>query len=206
MSQVSSQLAKKDLKGRYPLGISSGIFGTFEDDFQRMECQNRIGVLILFLIMVETKMIWFLEQSLPFILKKSLRHALSPSDSETLGSVHNNHPSRESQENWQKYSDVIDYTDTFMCRKINDVVISGTLLLDSLLSHLTTPERENCKAVYLHVLTTNFAAMKFYDKRHFKQFRYLPLYYAINGIHKDGFSYVLYINGGEPPWTLGYPL
>lgn len=68
MSQVSSQLAKKDL--RYPLGISSGIFGTFEDDFQRMECQNRISVLILFLIMVETKMIWFLEQSLPFILKK----------------------------------------------------------------------------------------------------------------------------------------
>ena len=101
---------------------------------------------------------------------------------------------------------MIDYTYTFMCRKINDVVISGTLLLDSLLSHLTTPERQNCKAVYLHVLTTNFAAMKFYDKRHFKQFRYLPLYYAINGIHKDGFSYVLYINGGEPPWTLGYPL
>lgn len=82
MSQVSSQLAKKDLKGRYLLGMSSGIFGTFEDDFQRMECQNRISVLILFLIMVETKMIWFLEQSLPFILKKSLRHALSPSDSD----------------------------------------------------------------------------------------------------------------------------
>lgn len=82
MSQVSSQLAKKDLKGRYPLGISSGIFGTFEDDFQWMECQNRISVLILFLIMVETKMIWFLEQSLPFILKKSLRHALSQSDSD----------------------------------------------------------------------------------------------------------------------------
>lgn len=79
----------------------------------------------------------------------------------------------------------------------------GTLLLDSLLSHLTTPEKQNCKAVYLHVLTTNSAAMKFYDKRHFKQFRYLPLYYAINGTHKDGFSYVLYINGGEPPWTLG---
>ena len=48
--------------------------------------------------------------------------------------------------------------------------------------------------------------MKFYDKRHFKQFRYLPLYYAIDGTHKDGFSYVLYINGGEPPWTLAYPL
>ncbi|KAJ7340152.1 N-alpha-acetyltransferase 60 [Desmophyllum pertusum] len=82
----------------------------------------------------------------------------------------------------------------------------GTLLLDSFLSHLTTPERENCKAVYLHVLTTNSAAVKFYDKRHFRQFRYLPLYYAIDGTHKDGYSYVLYINGGEPPWTLAYPL
>ena len=47
--------------------------------------------------------------------------------------------------------------------------------------------------------------MQFYEKRHFSQFRYLPLYYAINGTHKDGFSYVLYINGGEPPWTLAYP-
>ena len=47
--------------------------------------------------------------------------------------------------------------------------------------------------------------MQFYEKRHFSQFRYLPLYYAINGAHKDGFSYVLYINGGEPPWTLAYP-
>lgn len=82
MSQVSSQLAKKDWKGRYLLGISRGIFGTFEDDFQRIESQNRISVQILFLLMVETKMIWFLEQSLPFILKKSLCHALSPSDSD----------------------------------------------------------------------------------------------------------------------------
>ena len=84
-------------------------------------------------------------------------------------------------------------------------IISGSLLLDSLLSYLTTPERQNCKAVYLHVLTTNSAAMQFYERKHFSQFRYLPLYYAINGTHKDGFSYVLYINGGEPPWTLAYP-
>lgn len=94
MSQVSSQLAKKDWKGGYPLGISRGIFGTFEDDFQWMESQNRISVQILFLLMVETKMIWFLEQSLPFILKKSLRHALSPQVTLTLGPVHNNHPSK----------------------------------------------------------------------------------------------------------------
>lgn len=78
----------------------------------------------------------------------------------------------------------------------------GSLLLDSLLSHLTTPERYLCKAVYLHVLTSNMAAMQFYKSRCFQQFEFLPLYYAINGVQRDGFSFVLYINGGEPPWTL----
>ena len=29
---------------------------------------------------------------------------------------------------------------------------------------------------------------------------FLPYYYAINGQYRDGFSYVLYINGGHPPW------
>ena len=71
---------------------------------------------------------------------------------------------------------------------------------------LTTPERYQCKAVYLHVLTSNTAAMQFYKSRCFQQFEFLPLYYAINGVQRDGFSFVLYINGGEPPWTLAYPL
>ncbi|XP_032228891.1 N-alpha-acetyltransferase 60 [Nematostella vectensis] len=78
----------------------------------------------------------------------------------------------------------------------------GSLLLDSLLSNLTTPERHSCKAIYLHVLTSNMAAMRFYESRCFQRFRFLPLYYSINGVHHDGFLYVLYINGGEPPWTL----
>jgi hypothetical protein len=29
-----------------------------------------------------------------------------------------------------------------------------------------------------------------------------PYYYAIKGKRKDGFTYVLYINGGHPPWSL----
>ncbi|QQP54230.1 N-acetyltransferase UNQ2771/PRO7155 -like protein, partial [Caligus rogercresseyi] len=28
-----------------------------------------------------------------------------------------------------------------------------------------------------------------------------PYYYAIKGKRKDGFTYVLYINGGHPPFT-----
>ncbi|XP_031556257.1 N-alpha-acetyltransferase 60-like [Actinia tenebrosa] len=77
----------------------------------------------------------------------------------------------------------------------------GSLLLDSLISNLTTPEQQNCKAIYLHVLSSNTAAIRFYETRCFKKFSYLPMYYAINGAHRDGYLYVLYVNGGTPPWT-----
>lgn len=32
-----------------------------------------------------------------------------------------------------------------------------------------------------------------------------PYYYMINGINKDGFAYVLYINGGHQQWMILYP-
>lgn len=41
----------------------------------------------------------------------------------------------------------------------------ATLLLDSLLKNLITPERKKVKAAFLHVLTTNSAAIRFYEKR-----------------------------------------
>ncbi|XP_020904651.1 N-alpha-acetyltransferase 60-like [Exaiptasia diaphana] len=77
----------------------------------------------------------------------------------------------------------------------------GSLLLDSLISNLTTPEQQDCKAIYLHVLSSNMAAIRFYETRCFRMFSYLPMYYAINGTQRDGCLYVLYINGGKPPWT-----
>ncbi|KAJ8951262.1 hypothetical protein NQ318_008165, partial [Aromia moschata] len=78
----------------------------------------------------------------------------------------------------------------------------ASLLLDSLLRHLTTPERKKVKAVFLHVLTTNSAAIRFYEKKKFALHSFLPYYYSIRGKCKDGFMYVLYINGGHSPWTV----
>ncbi|XP_076458209.1 N-alpha-acetyltransferase 60-like [Babylonia areolata] len=78
----------------------------------------------------------------------------------------------------------------------------ASLLLDSLLSYLTSKERVGCKAVYLHVLATNTVAIRFYERRNFKPHSFLPFYYSIQGKPRDGYSYVLYVNGGQPPWSL----
>lgn len=41
----------------------------------------------------------------------------------------------------------------------------ASLLLDSFLRNLTTPEKKKVKAVFLHVLTSNSAAIMFYEAR-----------------------------------------
>ena len=78
------------------------------------------------------------------------------------------------------------------------------MLLNNLISYLTTSQL-NTKAVYLHVLTTNQKAISFYERRNFRMHHFLPYYYAIDGASRDGYCYVLYINGGQPPWTVLYP-
>lgn len=75
----------------------------------------------------------------------------------------------------------------------------ASLLLSSLLNHLSTLP---CKAVFLHVLTSNEAALHFYEKHRFRVHKFLPYYYSIGGKAKDGFTYVLYVNGGHGPWGL----
>ena len=82
---------------------------------------------------------------------------------------------------------------------------TATALLTNLLNYLNTHGKLNVKAVYLHVLASNTNAISFYEKHNFRRHEYLPYYYAIRGKGKDGLSYVLYINGGQPPWTLLYP-
>lgn len=77
----------------------------------------------------------------------------------------------------------------------------ASLLLDTLLSHLRS-DLSGINVVFLHVLTTNSVAISFYERRGFHQHTTLPFYYCIQGQLLDGFSYVLYINGGRAPCTL----
>ncbi|KAJ8319338.1 hypothetical protein KUTeg_004429 [Tegillarca granosa] len=82
----------------------------------------------------------------------------------------------------------------------------ASLLLDSLIQYLTSKESYDCKALYLHVLSSNQIAIKFYEKRRFQAHSFLPYYYSIQGKPRDGYLYVLYVNGGKPPWSPLYPL
>jgi len=76
----------------------------------------------------------------------------------------------------------------------------ASLLLENLISHLTSDALSTVKALYLHVLTTNSHAITFYEHRGFIVHSFLPYYYSIKGKRKDGFTYVLYLNGGHPTW------
>eukprot|EP00053_Salpingoeca_punica_P009382 m.84081 g.84081 ORF g.84081 m.84081 type:complete len:404 (-) comp15006_c0_seq3:667-1878(-) len=76
----------------------------------------------------------------------------------------------------------------------------GTGLMQRLQEHCRTESGGACKAIYLHVLTSNESATRFYEHLHFMQTRTLRSYYNIP--QGDAFLYVLWINGGvrpEPP-------
>ncbi|KAK7592907.1 hypothetical protein V9T40_007659 [Parthenolecanium corni] len=82
----------------------------------------------------------------------------------------------------------------------------ASILLDNLITHLTSKEYSSCKAIFLHVLTSNTAAINFYERKRFRLHTFLPYYYFIKGKCKDGFTYVSYINGGHPRNGFLYPL
>ncbi|KAH9418830.1 N-alpha-acetyltransferase 60 [Dermatophagoides pteronyssinus] len=81
----------------------------------------------------------------------------------------------------------------------------ATLLVKNLIQNLQTIStlKNDCKAIYLHVLTTNMYAIRFYEKLQFQRYKLLPLYYSINDCSYDGYSYVYYLNDGHPSsWWL----
>ena len=81
----------------------------------------------------------------------------------------------------------------------------ASYLLHNFLSSICAHDKLSCqevKAIYLHVLSTNKSAIQFYEQHKFKLLHFLPSYYVIDGTPKDGYSYVLHINGGKPPVTI----
>uniref|UniRef100_A0ACD5UK34 Uncharacterized protein n=4 Tax=Avena sativa TaxID=4498 RepID=A0ACD5UK34_AVESA len=63
----------------------------------------------------------------------------------------------------------------------------------------------NCRGVYLHVISYNQPAIRFYEKMLFNLVRRLPMFYYIQGQHYDSFLFVYYVHGGLSPCSpLGF--
>jgi len=58
---------------------------------------------------------------------------------------------------------------------------------------------KQCGAVYLHVITTNKAALGFYANNDFLCIKHLPGFYTIENADYDALIYAHYLNGYHPP-------
>ena len=56
---------------------------------------------------------------------------------------------------------------------------------------------KKCGAVYLHVITYNKVALKFYENNNFEYFKEIESFYYIDDTYYGAYLYVYYINGYE---------
>eukprot|EP00123_Amoebidium_parasiticum_P002710 comp13989_c0_seq1/m.9809 comp13989_c0_seq1/g.9809 ORF comp13989_c0_seq1/g.9809 comp13989_c0_seq1/m.9809 type:complete len:227 (-) comp13989_c0_seq1:148-828(-) len=124
-----------------------------------------------------------------------------PEDSDILGL------SFELGDRWAAYLMTLGVSTTYRRQGL------GSQLLALFLSHLEGssihPDQPpissdsasiKCQAIYLHVLSTNTPACRFYETHGFVAHRTHPHYYRLDGGRQDGLTYVKYINGGRPPY------
>jgi len=71
-------------------------------------------------------------------------------------------------------------------------------LLTNAEAHARTHPR--CRAIYLHVITSNKAALQFYEKHGFSFLRRIQDYYLIDGCHYACYLYIKYLDGPPPPF------
>ena len=74
----------------------------------------------------------------------------------------------------------------------------GTVLIKKLLNYLLYSEKD-CGILYLHVITTNVPALKFYQNNDFIKIKEIADFYCIDNINYDAHVYGYYINGYKPP-------
>lgn len=60
-------------------------------------------------------------------------------------------------------------------------------------------ESPQCGAIYLHVITYNEAAQRFYEANGFRRLRTLPSYYDIGGQRHDAYLYIRHLNRAMDP-------
>ena len=87
--------------------------------------------------------------------------------------------------NWINFVSFIVFFSNLISGVVKELRKQGiaSFLLENLIAHLTTGENHEVKAVYLHVLTTNNAAITFYEHRGFRPHLFLPYYYAIGKLY-----------------------
>lgn len=71
----------------------------------------------------------------------------------------------------------------------------GTILVEKCIQYAETIYKDHCGVIYLHVIVTNTAAIRFYEKLGFDRITEIQNYYTINDSYYNCYLYAKYING-----------
>lgn len=75
----------------------------------------------------------------------------------------------------------------------------GRELLNQLIRHVDA-NMPQIRALYLHVVTYNEAAIQLYESMRFSSIAQFNAFYTLHGKLYDSYLYALYMHGSKPPW------